>query len=196
MFLHIVYAAGWRGVCRGGDGRRRGRCWAVAAGLNDHRPDGRVGVSAVAPGLTWLLGPGPGLTRAAGFSRSRQSPGMSLKAVLVPISPCPFRSGRHSMRSQGGGFTGCLAAPLTKPPNLINLNHGKNMSAAQSYVRTVSASSEEGKRLLANSNDCGEPLWRQKYYNLCKQNGAHSPPLPPPDENRYIMSLSESPRPK
>ena len=60
-------AAGWRGICRGGAGRRRGRCWTVAAGLNDPTLMARPGCLAVGMGLTWLLGPGPGLTRSAGF---------------------------------------------------------------------------------------------------------------------------------
>ena len=52
-------------------------------------------VSAVAMGLTWLLGSGPGLTRAAGFCRSRQSRhvskgGAGANSPPLPVSTWPL----------------------------------------------------------------------------------------------------------
>jgi hypothetical protein len=51
------------------------------------------------------------------------------------------------------------------------------MELPQATGRTIKADSPEGRRLLADSNEFGEPLWRQKYYDLCKKHGA--PGLPP-----------------
>ena len=125
-------AAGWQGVCRGDAGRRRGRGWPARWACATTGADGLAGVSAVAMGLTRLLGPVPGLSRAAGFSPVPAVPGLSriqrwcLSPLPVPTWPL-FRAvpgrrvGRGSAvatRVGGGGVAGRHGG-LARPPALM-----------------------------------------------------------------------------
>jgi len=54
-----------------------------------------------------------------------------------------------------------------------------SMKTPISSVRTVSASSPEGKALLAQVSENGEPLWKTKALEILKKRGARRSPLPP-----------------
>jgi len=56
-----------------------------------------------------------------------------------------------------------------------------NMKTVVSSVKIVSASSPEGKRHLADSDQFGEPLWKAKALASLKPNGALKSPPSPPD---------------
>ena len=65
--------------------------------------------------------------------------------------------------------------------------NSKNMQTPKTSIRIVSASSPEGKRLLAQVNEFGEPLWREKWYAHLRENGVRKSQPPPQDANHSFM---------